>query len=81
MRAGWRVHRVAAVAGRCGGGAASAATWKRAADFVFTQVSYAVEEQLRWRDANPVDVPVYAGVMVLASAGMAQAVGGVDPGY
>jgi 5,10-methylenetetrahydrofolate reductase len=35
-------------------------------------VSYSVEEQLRWRDANPVDVPVYAGVMVLASAGMAR---------
>lgn len=46
--------------------------WKRDADFVFTQVSYSVEEQLRWRDANPVDVPVYAGVMVLASAGMAR---------
>src|ERR1700689_4673686 len=46
--------------------------WKRAADFVFTQVSYSVEEQLRWRHANPVDVPVYAGVMVLASAGMAR---------
>ena len=47
-------------------------TWKRAADFVFTQVSYSVEEPLRWREANPVDVPVYAGVMVLASAGMAR---------
>src|ERR1700733_12127689 len=46
--------------------------WKRAADFVFTQVSYSVEEQLRWRDANPVDGPGYAGVMVLASAGMAK---------
>jgi methylenetetrahydrofolate reductase (NADPH) len=46
--------------------------WKRAADFVFTQMSYSVEEQLRWRDANPVNVPVYAGVMVLASAGMAR---------
>ena len=31
-----------------------------------------MEEQLRWRDANPLDVPVYAGVMVLASAGMAR---------
>jgi 5,10-methylenetetrahydrofolate reductase len=33
--------------------------WKRAADFVFAQVS-------------PVDLPVYVGVMVLASAGMAR---------
>ncbi|SDJ47173.1 methylenetetrahydrofolate reductase [Nonomuraea jiangxiensis] len=41
--------------------------WKRAADFLFAQVSFSVEAQLRWREANPVDVPVYAGVMVLAS--------------
>jgi hypothetical protein len=27
---------------------------------------------LRWREANPVPLPVYAGVMVLASAGMAK---------
>src|SRR6202142_3974826 len=53
--------------------------WKRAADFVFTQVSYSVEEQLRWRDANPVDVPVYAGVMVLASAGMARRLAATIP--
>jgi methylenetetrahydrofolate reductase (NADPH) len=46
--------------------------WKRVADFVFVQVSFTVDALLRWRDANPVDVPVYAGVMVLASAGMAQ---------
>src|SRR5580704_11495566 len=45
--------------------------WKHAADFIFSQVSYSVDAQLRWRDANPVDVPVYAGVMVLASAAMA----------
>lgn len=41
--------------------------WKRAADFIFVQVSFSVEVLLRWREANPVDVPVYAGVMVLAS--------------
>jgi len=46
--------------------------WKQAADFLFTQVSYSSEAQLRWRDANPADVPVYAGVMVLASAPMAR---------
>jgi methylenetetrahydrofolate reductase (NADPH) len=44
--------------------------WKRTADFIFVQVSYSVEALLRWRDANPVDVPVYAGVMVLASPAM-----------
>jgi 5,10-methylenetetrahydrofolate reductase len=47
-------------------------TWKHAADFVFTQVSFSVDTLLRWREANPVDLPVYAGVMVLASAAMAR---------
>lgn len=47
------------------------ASWKQAADFVFVQVGYSVEAFLRWREANPTDLPVYAGVMVLASAGMA----------
>ena len=46
--------------------------WKHSADFLFTQVSYSTEAQLRWRDANPADIPVYAGVMVLASAQMAR---------
>ncbi|MGQ0479588.1 MAG: methylenetetrahydrofolate reductase [Pseudonocardia sp.] len=46
--------------------------WKRAADFVFAQVSYSIEALLRWREDNPIDVPVYVGVMVLASAGMAR---------
>lgn len=41
--------------------------WKRTADFVFAQVSYSVEAQLRWRESASLDVPVYAGVMVLAS--------------
>ncbi|MDP4509591.1 methylenetetrahydrofolate reductase [Nonomuraea turcica] len=41
--------------------------WKRTADFLFSQVSFSLEAQLRWREAQPVDVPVYAGVMVLAS--------------
>src|SRR5882724_6009588 len=51
---------------------AGSPAWRRAADFVFTQVSFSVDTLLRWRDANPVDLPVYAGVMVLASAGMAR---------
>ncbi|MEU7748341.1 methylenetetrahydrofolate reductase [Nonomuraea sp. NPDC049158] len=41
--------------------------WKRAADFLFLQVGFSLEALLRWREANQVDVPVYAGVMVLAS--------------
>jgi methylenetetrahydrofolate reductase (NADPH) len=46
--------------------------WKRAADFMFAQVSFSLDALLRWREAHPVDVPVYAGVMVIASAGHAQ---------
>jgi 5,10-methylenetetrahydrofolate reductase len=46
--------------------------WKRAADFVFAQVSFSLDALLRWRETVSLDVPVYAGVMVLASAGMAR---------
>jgi 5,10-methylenetetrahydrofolate reductase len=46
--------------------------WKLAADFIFTQVSYSIADLLRWWEANPVERPVYAGVMVLASATMAR---------
>ena len=53
--------------------------WKLAADFVFVQVSYSVETQLRWRDANPADIPVYAGVMVLASQAMARRMAAAVP--
>ena len=53
--------------------------WKLAADFVFLQVSYSVETQLRWRDANPADIPVYAGVMVLASGAMARSMAAAVP--
>ncbi|MFF5210864.1 methylenetetrahydrofolate reductase [Streptosporangium sp. NPDC000396] len=47
-------------------------TWKTTADFVFVQVSYSLENLLRWRESVSLDVPVYAGVMVLASANMAR---------
>ena len=53
--------------------------WKHAADFIFSQVSYSADAQLRWRDANPADVPVYAGVMVLASAAMARRLAATIP--
>jgi 5,10-methylenetetrahydrofolate reductase len=46
--------------------------WKREADFVFAQVSYSIDGLLRWREENPVDAPVFVGVMVLASAAMAR---------
>jgi methylenetetrahydrofolate reductase (NADPH) len=41
--------------------------FKRAADFLFAQVSFSLEALLRWRESTSIDVPVYAGVMVLAS--------------
>ncbi|MEO3808771.1 methylenetetrahydrofolate reductase [Sphaerisporangium sp. B11E5] len=53
--------------------------WKRAADFVFVQVSFSVDVLLRWREANPLDVPVYAGVMVLASEGHARRLAAAIP--
>jgi 5,10-methylenetetrahydrofolate reductase len=46
--------------------------WKAEADFVFTQVSFSLEDLLRWRDSVSFDGPIYAGVMVLASAPMAR---------
>jgi len=46
--------------------------WKAEADFVFAQVSFSLDELLRWRDALDFDGPVYAGVIVLASAPMAR---------
>lgn len=53
--------------------------WKRAADFIFVQVTFSLEALLRWRDANPVDIPVYAGVMVLASEGHARRLAAAIP--
>ncbi|MFI6603179.1 methylenetetrahydrofolate reductase [Nonomuraea sp. NPDC050536] len=54
-------------------------SWKRAADFLFVQVSFSLEALLRWREANPVEVPVYAGVMVLASEGHARRLASAIP--
>jgi 5,10-methylenetetrahydrofolate reductase len=46
--------------------------WKRNADFLFLQVSFALDDLLRWRERMSVDIPVYAGVMVIASEAMAK---------
>jgi methylenetetrahydrofolate reductase (NADPH) len=54
-------------------------SWKRAADFMFVQVSFSLDALLRWREANPVDMPVYAGVMVIASAAHARRLAGAIP--
>ena len=47
--------------------------WKRAADFLFVQIGFSLDDLLAWRDeVGDLGVPVYAGVLVVASAGMAR---------
>ncbi len=46
--------------------------WKRAADFLFVQIGFSLEDLLAWRARVGVDVPVYAGVIVVASPAMAR---------
>lgn len=53
--------------------------WKMAADFLLAQVSYDLDQLLRWRDTLHFDGPVFAGVMVLASAAMARRVAETMP--
>jgi methylenetetrahydrofolate reductase (NADPH) len=48
--------------------------WKQEADFLFAQVGFSVDDLLAWRAAVEFDGPVYAGVMVVASAAMARKV-------
>jgi 5,10-methylenetetrahydrofolate reductase len=54
-------------------------SWKHEADFVFAQVSFSVEELLDWRAALDFAGPVYAGVMVVASASMARKLSATIP--
>ena len=53
--------------------------WKHAADFMFVQAGFSLNALLRWRDANPVDVPVYAGAIVLASEAHARRLAAAIP--
>jgi 5,10-methylenetetrahydrofolate reductase len=46
--------------------------WKREADFLLAQVGFSVEALLEWRASVDFVGPVYAGVMVIASAPMAR---------
>lgn len=46
--------------------------WKRQADFLFVQVGFDLAPLLQWREQLDLDIPVYAGVMTLASATMAR---------
>lgn len=47
-------------------------SWKATADFVFLQVCFSLADLLRWWDVAGIDKPIYAGVMVVASAAMAR---------
>jgi len=47
-------------------------SWKSAADFLFVQVSFDLDQLLTWRDTVAFDGKVYAGVMVLPSVSMAR---------
>ena len=60
-------------------GARPLPAWKRDADFFFCQVNYSNDALLRWRESTDVSGPVYAGVMVLASAGMARRLSATIP--
>jgi methylenetetrahydrofolate reductase (NADPH) len=55
-------------------------SYKREADFVFVQVSFSIEALLRWRDSVDLSIPVYPGVLVLASSSMAKSVSETVPG-
>ncbi len=46
--------------------------WKREADMLFSQVTFSLDDLLAWRGTIDFDGPVYAGVMVVASAQMAR---------
>ena len=54
-------------------------TWKRHADFVFAQVGFSVERLLSWRSSVDFSGPVYAGVLVVASAPMANKLSAMIP--
>jgi 5,10-methylenetetrahydrofolate reductase len=47
-------------------------SWKREADALYVQVGFSINDLLTWRASVDVDCPVYAGVMVVASASMAR---------
>ncbi len=53
--------------------------WRAAADFIFIQITYSLEELLRWRESFDFEGRVYVGVLVLASSKMAQRVNAALP--
>ena len=47
-------------------------SWKQGADFLLAQVTYSIDDLLRWRSSIEFDGSIYAGVMVLPSSSMAR---------
>jgi 5,10-methylenetetrahydrofolate reductase len=47
-------------------------SWKQQADFLLAQVSFSIEDLMQWRASLDFAGPVYAAVMVVASASMAR---------
>jgi methylenetetrahydrofolate reductase (NADPH) len=60
-------------------GLGSLPAWKREADFLFVQIGFSLEPLLRWRESVDLDIPVYAGVMTLASPAMASSLAASIP--
>ena len=56
-------------------GAGPLPAWKHDADFLFAQVRFSLDEMLEWRSTIEFDGPVYAGIMVVPSIGMARKLG------
>ncbi len=54
--------------------------WKRSADFLFVQIGFSLDDLLAWRSRVEVDVPVYAGVIVVPSPTMARNLAKEIPG-
>src|SRR3990170_1631920 len=53
--------------------------WRARADFIFVQITYAMDRLHRWRESLTFDGEVYAGVLVLASSRMARSVNATIP--
>jgi methylenetetrahydrofolate reductase (NADPH) len=69
-----RVPRVALAAGL-----GPLPAWKREADTLFAQVSWSIDDLLRWRESVDFAGPIIPAVLVLSSAGMARRLGARIP--
>ena len=53
--------------------------WRKRADFIFVQIAFGMDRLIRWRHKLDFDGKIYAGVLVLASARMAQRINASFP--